>query len=110
MQRYRFCIVKENPSQAEFTCPELVNPLDRVPRTLIQSDCDSDWEEDETHDHENLTLLKYPQHFMLLLIFDNCLICFLSSYFYFLKIIPKLQFQAFCFTSPFLPPNWFLNF
>ena len=36
-------VVKGNPSQAEFTCPELVNPLDCVPRTLIQSDCDSDW-------------------------------------------------------------------
>ena len=98
-------VVNGYPSQAEFTCPELVNPLDHVPRMLIQSDCDSDWEEEETHDHGHLTFLKHPQHFTLLQIFDICFICFLSSYFYFLKSIPKLQFQAFCFTSPFLSPN-----
>ena len=94
-----------------------MNPLESPPEDT-DSESDSDWEEEDTHDDGNanrmemrfLKIKRHPQHFLLHLIFDNYFICFLSSYFCFLKGIPKLQFQTFCFTPPFLSPNCFLNF
>ena len=99
-------VVNENPSKVEFTCPKLVNPSESLPEDA-DSESDSDWEEEDTTTMEmHLTFLKiktHPHHLLVLLIFDICFICFLC----FLKSMLKLQFQAFCFTPPFLSPNWF---
>ena len=45
-------IVHENPSQVEFTCPRLVDPLESRPEDT-GSKSDSDWEEEHTHDDGN---------------------------------------------------------
>ena len=46
-------VVKENPSQVEFTCPRLVNPLESRSKDT-DSESDSEWEEEEdTHDDGN---------------------------------------------------------
>ena len=46
-------LVKENPSQVEFTCLRLVNPLESRSKDT-DSESDSDWEEEEdTHDDGN---------------------------------------------------------
>ena len=42
-------VVNENPSQAKFTCPKLVNPLESCPKDT-DSGSDSEWEEEDTHD------------------------------------------------------------
>ena len=81
-------VINENPSQAEFT-------NFRVPRILIQSLILIGKKKTPTTMEMQWTFLKikrHPQHFVVLLIFDICFICFLSSYFFFLKIIQKLQF------------------
>ena len=46
-------LVNENPSQVEFTCPKLVNPLESRPEDT-DSVFDSDWEEEDTHDDGNV--------------------------------------------------------
>ena len=45
-------VVNENPSQVEFTCPKLVNPLESCPEDT-DSDSDFDWEEEDTHSDGN---------------------------------------------------------
>ena len=46
-------VINENPSQAEFTCPKLVNPLEsRLEDTDWESDFD--WEVEDTHDDGNV--------------------------------------------------------
>ena len=90
-----------------------MNPLESLPEDT-DSKYDSDWEEKDTCENGNAFDVfkdsKTYSAFLLLLIFDICFICFLSSYFCFLKSIPKLQFYSFCFTPSFLSPYSFLNF
>ena len=45
-------VVNENPSKVEFTCPKLVNPSESLPEDT-DSESDSDWEEEDTHDDGN---------------------------------------------------------
>ena len=79
----------ENFSQVEFTCTKLVNPLELRPEDT-DSESDSNWEhicwEQDTHEDLKMHLAffkikRYPQHYLLLLVFNICLIYFLSSYF-----------------------------
>ena len=42
-------VINENSSHVEFTCPKLVNPLASCPEDT-DSESDSDWEEEYTHD------------------------------------------------------------
>ena len=45
-------VVNENPSQVEFACPKLVNPLESCPEDT-DSDSDFDWEEEDSHSDGN---------------------------------------------------------
>ena len=45
-------VVNENPSQVEFTCPKLMNLLESRPEDT-DSERDSDWEEEGTHNDGN---------------------------------------------------------
>ena len=45
-------LVNENPSQVEFTCPKLVNPLQSRPEDT-DSEPDYDWDKEDTHDDGN---------------------------------------------------------
>ena len=45
-------VVNENPTHVGFTCPEIVNLLESRPEDT-DSVSDSDWEEEDTHDHGN---------------------------------------------------------
>ena len=45
-------VVNENPSQVEFTCPKLVNPLELHLKDT-DSESDSYLEEEDTHDDGN---------------------------------------------------------
>ena len=46
-------VVNGNPSQVEFTCLKLVNPLESLPEDA-DSEPNSDWEEEDTHDDKNV--------------------------------------------------------
>ena len=45
-------VVNENPSQVEFTCSKLLNPLELHPEDT-DSESDSDWKEEDTDDDGN---------------------------------------------------------
>ena len=45
-------VVNGNPSQVEFNCLKLVNPLESRPEDT-DSESDSDWEKEDTHDDGN---------------------------------------------------------
>ena len=104
-------IVNRNPSQVEFSCPKLVNPLESRAGDSV-SVSDSGKKKTPTTMKMHLTFWKIKRHFQHFFVISDIwylFYLFLSSYFCFLKSIPKLHFHTFCFISPFLSPNWFWN-